>query len=200
MNSELKSGSVDKNDKQSDIVIFGIDPESGSREYDKLTEKVRDGEINREEFKDLMKTITETERLKTKEKEGDLTQKELAQLKFYETQYKLKFGDPDHQYYLEGDYHPEVTADNEFFKKQIEQFDKIFNSIKGGGLTRKEAARLIEQQKDIARTMGSFKENNDALSRKHKGVILEKLGDAEKDIFILDKNSERVDILKLSKT
>lgn len=113
---------------------------------------VKNGSINKDEFRYLNNYQNQSERLKQQYlSDGYLSPQERMSLGMRQMGY-----DQTYQNMAHGDYHPRTVATDGMNARQIRQGDRIFNGLKNGSATFGEGVGLLNQQRGIAGTRGAM--------------------------------------------
>jgi hypothetical protein len=120
-----------------------------------LINGVKSGSLNRDEFIGLNNAANGIQQRKAQFlADGNLDRKEQKALAKMEKAYNKTYNK-----YTHGDYHPQTQGNNPYQQQQINQSARIYDGLRGGGITAGEGNHLLGQQRGIAGELGAFGAN-----------------------------------------
>jgi len=116
-----------------------------------LSNGVKNGSLNRQEFVSLNNYAQQTEKMKAKFlKDGDLSASERAILNSRQNGYDKNF-----QKYSTGDYHPRTIGTTYEQNKMIGNSNRLYDGLRSGQITNGEGANLIQQGLNVGYQQGA---------------------------------------------
>jgi hypothetical protein len=166
---------------------------------DALIKGVKNGDLNKDEFKSLMDFRNETLRMQAEYQKSGISEEEAAMLKSREEEFQRRYDG-----FVKGDLHPEVIAggltgdgkglrDAEIDRRMQEQADRMYDGMRNGSISYHEAKILMGEQKEASWVRGIFDrgDQSGALGTYGKGTGLDS---TEKSILnsMLDRSSRDI--------